>query len=285
MSVPRILHAGDLVAMLDRHYYLDEKPWAGVGVQEIQSPCQTRRADYLFVPCTVGGGMGELIGHEIKVTRSDVLTEISDPTKADAWAKYCTKWYLVVSDATFVDGLDVPSAWGILAPPRKANGRRMDVIRPATNTIPQSPERALRHVIKHMNSHLGRRVRESEGRATYLDGKITEAQEEVGKLRDQIATMNPVLGGKRIRGERLVELLNMLDRATANDWQWHADNELIVRAIVDHVQVNRIADQMKREISDTLRQLEREFDPFRFSRDQLRKALEKHKDQAKGEAA
>lgn len=269
--------ASDVAAMLDRHYYLDEKPWAGVGIQEIQSPCQTRRADYLYVPCTTGGGMGDLIGHEIKVTRADVLNDISDPTKADAWAKYCTAWYLVVSDAAFVEGLDVPPAWGILAPPPKANGRRMRVIRPAPRTQSQSHELALKHIVKHMNNHMGERLRKSERMEQHYKEQLAKAHQQVKELRIENASFDPhdrsILG----RRKQLIELLVLLDQATAHDWQWQDDNETIVQAIVDSGQVARISKQVATEIERTIRDLESEFDPLRRSRDQLLKVLEQHK--------
>lgn len=58
---------------------------------------------------------GNLVhGFEVKVSRSDWLTEMRDPTKADAIRRYCDHWWLVVPVAEIArDG--VPEGWGLLA--------------------------------------------------------------------------------------------------------------------------------------------------------------------------
>ena len=55
-----------------------------------------------------------LHGHEVKVSRSDWLAELRDPTKADAWRRYCDRWWLVAPRDVVRD--DLPDGWGHLAP-------------------------------------------------------------------------------------------------------------------------------------------------------------------------
>lgn len=58
---------------------------------------------------------GNLIhGFEVKVSRSDWLTELKDPEKAEAFKAYCDHWWLVVPDAAIVRD-DLPDGWGLLA--------------------------------------------------------------------------------------------------------------------------------------------------------------------------
>ena len=58
---------------------------------------------------------GNLIhGFEVKVSRSDWLAELRDPTKADAIRRYCDHWWLVVPEAEIVHN-DLPNGWGMLA--------------------------------------------------------------------------------------------------------------------------------------------------------------------------
>lgn len=58
---------------------------------------------------------GHLIhGFEVKVSRSDWLTELRDPDKAEAFKRYCDHWWLVVPDKTMVRD-DLPTGWGLLA--------------------------------------------------------------------------------------------------------------------------------------------------------------------------
>lgn len=52
-------------------------------------------------------------GHEIKVSRADWLTELRDPGKAETFRRYCTHWWLVVSDKSIVRD-DLPEGWGLM---------------------------------------------------------------------------------------------------------------------------------------------------------------------------
>lgn len=55
-----------------------------------------------------------LIGHEVKVSRSDWLTELRDLSKAERIKRYCNRWYLVVSDASIVKDGELPEGWGLM---------------------------------------------------------------------------------------------------------------------------------------------------------------------------
>jgi hypothetical protein len=54
-------------------------------------------------------------GHEVKVSRSDWLTELKNPDKADAFRRYCDYWWLVVPDRAIVHDGELPAGWGLLA--------------------------------------------------------------------------------------------------------------------------------------------------------------------------
>lgn len=59
---------------------------------------------------------GHLIhGHEVKVSRSDWLHELADPSKAEAFKRYAHHWWLVVPDASIVRPGELPDGWGMLA--------------------------------------------------------------------------------------------------------------------------------------------------------------------------
>jgi hypothetical protein len=69
-----------------------------------------------------------LYGFELKVSRSDWLHEYKDPSKAEAIAKFCDYFYLVVPGAAIVDLTEVPPLWGIMI----AQGSIVRTIREAT---------------------------------------------------------------------------------------------------------------------------------------------------------
>lgn len=78
----------------------------------------SRIADFIAIDCH-GQGYGEhrqteIHGHEVKVSRSDWLAELRDPTKAEAFRPYCSRWWLVVSDRRIVRDGELPDGWGLL---------------------------------------------------------------------------------------------------------------------------------------------------------------------------
>lgn len=78
-----------------------------------------RIADFVAGDKHGGGYAGEklaLHGHEVKVSRADWLTELRDPTKAEAIRRYMHHWWLVVPDASIVKAGELPDGWGLLAP-------------------------------------------------------------------------------------------------------------------------------------------------------------------------
>lgn len=58
-------------------------------------------------------------GHEVKVSRSDWLTELRDLSKAERVKRYCDYWWLVVSEISVVKSGELPEGWGLMV---KAGG-------------------------------------------------------------------------------------------------------------------------------------------------------------------
>lgn len=75
-----------------------------------------RTADALVVDLWPSSGH-VIHGFEVKVSRSDWLTELKDPEKAEAFKPYCDHWWLAVPDAAIVRD-DLPAGWGLMAPTR-----------------------------------------------------------------------------------------------------------------------------------------------------------------------
>ena len=120
----------ELLALLKRHYvkpglalpggiFLPEVGWNGGN----GGGC-----DAIWVGFTSSSGR-ILVGHELKVSRSDWLSELSKPGKADAWADQCHQWWLVVSDPMIVHEGELPAGWGLMSPGRSRT--RMQVHVPA----------------------------------------------------------------------------------------------------------------------------------------------------------
>lgn len=78
-----------------------------------------RICDYMAFDLWTGGWgasrVGPLLhGHEVKVSRADWLTELKDPSKAEAFSRFCDYWWLVVSDRKIVHDGELPEGWGLM---------------------------------------------------------------------------------------------------------------------------------------------------------------------------
>lgn len=101
-----------------------------------------RICDYMAIDLWTGYGVDagpKLHGHEVKVSRSDWLTERRDPSKAEAFAQFCDFWWLVVSDKEIVKPGELPSGWGLMV----ASGRSVRVSTPAARRDPLQMPRSL----------------------------------------------------------------------------------------------------------------------------------------------
>lgn len=94
-----------------------------------------RTAD-LLVMDTWQSGPVRLIGHEIKISRSDWLRELKDPTKAAPFIAATAEWWLVVSDRKIVKDGELPQGWGLMAP---AGDTLRAVVPPARKPQPEIP--------------------------------------------------------------------------------------------------------------------------------------------------
>lgn len=104
--------AKDMEKYLAERYY-DSRQWFFLTQVRSSTGSANRVADAMAF--NMYGSTGyEIIGFEIKVSRSDFLSELKDMSKSDEIMGYCDKWYLVVSDAKIVQDDELPKNWGLL---------------------------------------------------------------------------------------------------------------------------------------------------------------------------
>lgn len=139
---PAPLAAPDLLNRLRRHYIDPSRRLpGGVFVSEVGlngGYGAGSRCDAIYVGFTSASGR-QLIGHEVKVSRSDWLTEISSRKtgKADAWADQCHQFWLVVSDPAIVHDGELPPGWGVMSPGRSRS--RMTIHHAAATKTEHTP--------------------------------------------------------------------------------------------------------------------------------------------------
>lgn len=85
-----------------------------------------RTADFVAMDLWPSKGL-EFHGHEVKVSRSDWLSELKEPEKAGEFIPYMDRWWLVVNDRAIVKAGELPKGWGLMAP----RGNALAVFKPA----------------------------------------------------------------------------------------------------------------------------------------------------------
>lgn len=73
----------------------------------------SRYADAIAMSLWPSRGL-DVIGFEIKVSRSDLVSELKNPKKSVAVQSYCDKWYLVLASEDLIKEGELPSAWGLI---------------------------------------------------------------------------------------------------------------------------------------------------------------------------
>jgi hypothetical protein len=173
--------ARTMTDLLRRHYLPENREPAGIFAPEIAAPGSNRRADLIWQGVTASGR--ELIGHEIKVTRADLLAELADPAKSDPWMRYCDRWYLVVPTLDLIEGLDLPAAWGLMTPPSGRRTRSMTVPIKAPKLNPDEQGPALRTLATWLHWRLHRTQTELVAEKRFID----RDRQELHDLRQQFA--------------------------------------------------------------------------------------------------
>jgi hypothetical protein len=73
-----------------------------------------QRADAIAMHLWPSRGL-EMVGFELKVSRSDWLHELKDPNKCTSLKQFCDRWYLVVYDLKVIKyANELPDGWGLM---------------------------------------------------------------------------------------------------------------------------------------------------------------------------
>lgn len=262
------LHSGVLLEMLRRHYQPEGKPPAGVFAPEVQSPDGRRRADLLWAPTTIAGGKGQIHGHELKCSRSDLLNELADPTKADPWTTHCHRWWLVMSRPDLADGLTIPDAWGIMAPPSGRRTRTMTILREAPPLRPDNPGPGMARVMAWQLYATHDRIASLEAEVARKTKALEGWQEKARDL--QLA------GGGAIASDQARTVLRIIEevkRRCGDEGIWEKfTEEMVIEAIVDRLATIRAAGAVRRDIRSLVRNVEAMLTPFQASARDIQRA-------------
>lgn len=110
------MNTSELTAMLRDRY--TGREWAFLTeVPNGTGTAKSRSCDAMSMSLWPSKGL-HIHGHEIKVTRSDWLQEIQDPTKSHAFSRHCHYWWIVAPKGV-VKIEEMPPNWGLMQPGTK----------------------------------------------------------------------------------------------------------------------------------------------------------------------
>jgi len=133
----------------------------------------------------------ELVGFEVKVSRSDFLRELKQPEKDDAVGRYCDRWWIAAGDPDIVKESELPPAWGLMVPVKTSSGVTMKIVHDAPKRKAKPIDRnllaaILRRAGEHFDEERIRRdVRQEiyeEVRASVHEGIDKSHKHEVERL-------------------------------------------------------------------------------------------------------
>lgn len=269
-----------LLALLQRHYIKPGLPMpGGIFLPEVGQNGgwgAGSRCDAIYAGFTSSSGR-ILIGHELKVSRSDWLNELNKPGKADAWADECHEWWLVVNDPAIVKDGELPDGWGLMVPGRRTR-TRMDIHVRAVRKDPalhRPSWNAVRSILARQDTLRAQAIEAATTKANReawadVDRRVTDgiarglqhnADPDATELAAKLKRIETALGGRiDWDAERRGYIL------TGTDWVGLAELELIASAV-------RAAGAVDRAVSTLSNRYSHPIDSTRRALAQLETAL------------
>lgn len=115
----------------------------------------------------------EILGFEIKVSRSDWLLELKHMSKSNDIFEYCDKWFLVVPDADIVKEGELPKNWGLLV----LKGDKLVVkVRPTITPTKPMPDHFIASILRRGANEV-EKIRSQYILKENIEGEIKKAEE------------------------------------------------------------------------------------------------------------
>lgn len=208
-------------------------------VADATGAAQSRWADAIAFGLWPSRGL-EIEGFEIKVSRSDWLSELNAPDKSAAIQRYCHRWWIVAGARDIVKPEELPKTWGLLIP--RGSGLEAKVAAPLLK-----PKKVTRKfVVAVMRAH---QYHQQGKRREILEGLRREAQEsarswalhEAKRQIDQevidLKQENQALKMQVTRAKRMVEDYESLERTMGvplRNWNMRRILEAVARNTLTH---------------------------------------------------
>lgn len=107
------MNSNDLIKLLKARFC--QPAWVTISECSDRTGFRNRAADLIALGIWPSRGL-EIVGFEVKASRTDWLNELKNPAKADVIASQCDRWYLAVTDKSIVQPGELPAKWGLIVP-------------------------------------------------------------------------------------------------------------------------------------------------------------------------
>lgn len=183
--------AAHLLELLRRHYLKGGPFPGGVLAHEVgqNGTANSRRCDAIFVGFTSTSGR-LMVGHEVKISRSDWLHELAQPGKADRWADECHAWYVVAPSTDVVKPEELPPGWGLLVIRAGKLARQVKAVEHLDRVPAWWAVRSLMARLDTLREQeiAGRVERSLEVRTREIEQRLRERQQRGASLSERLAT-------------------------------------------------------------------------------------------------
>lgn len=216
---------------------------------------RSRSADYVVVNLWPSRGL-EIYGIELKSYRSDWLSELKKPDKAENVFKYCDRFYLLTTDDTIAKLEEIPASWGWMC----IKGNRIFIKKEAPKLNPE-------HVSKSFLATMLKRAQSKDGfiLRSEIQAEI-DAAKELGKNHNATTIQHYE---KTIK--ELTEKIKEFEQATGVDithyYRWKTNPQKIGKAVKlisengigelkeELLNLKTIAEKTLGKISETLKEI------------------------------
>ncbi len=249
MTKTAALATADIMAALRTKYAgADEREWSGGFYLEecgINGNGQQSRCDALYAGFTSASGR-LLIGHEVKVSRSDWLAELKKVGKADFWHDNCHQWYVVAHSGVLSED-ELPEGWGLMF---LQGSRLITKVKPATRQVTPSWD-AVRSMLSRAETLRAESVRSAMETARQRVGDQTRELESRLHVAEQLAG-----GSSELQGS-IRKIVAGVNEARRSSGYFPIDVDRVVGAVVDAAELEQANQALRRHIENSIQNLDR----------------------------
>lgn len=208
-------------------------------VADATGAAQSRWADAIAFGLWPSRGL-EIEGFEIKVSRSDWLSELNAPDKSAAIQRYCHRWWIVAGSRDIVRPDELPRTWGLIIP--RGSGLETKVAAPLLKPKKVTRKFVVAVMRAHQYHQQGKRREileelRREAQESARSWALHEAKRQIDQEVIELKQENQALKRQVTRANRMVEEYESLERTMGvplRNWNMRRILEAVARNTLAH---------------------------------------------------